>query len=100
MINILVTYFMKKTNSTFVKRIDWDFIDNTFIISKPRGVFGSQRKVVGLGELVFDNNGGIRDCIYYNTNTGEGYATVNRGTWYNEAIFLHLMQKLKLTSTS
>jgi len=41
MINILVTYFMKKTNSTFVKRIDWDFIDNTFIISKPRGVFGS-----------------------------------------------------------
>ena len=34
-----------------------------------------------------------RDCIYFDSLTGEGIATVNRGQWYNMMLFMHIMQR-------
>jgi hypothetical protein len=34
-----------------------------------------------------------KGCLYYNSDTGKGYATINRGLWYNEALFLYLIKK-------
>ena len=38
-----------------------------------------------------------RDCIYFDSLTGEGIATVNRGQWYNMMLFMHIMQRNRMT---
>jgi hypothetical protein len=48
--------------------------------------------------LVFKRKEEKKDCIYYNGETGEGYATVNRGKWYNESLFLYLMKKYQVNN--
>jgi hypothetical protein len=44
-------------------------------------------------ELKFDAKSKVRDCIYFESSSGRGLATVNRGQWYNMMLFMHVMQR-------
>ena len=49
------------------------------VIVRPSGLFGEQQDMRTPLEIKMDAKGKDKDCIYYDTVTGKGIATVNRG---------------------
>jgi len=60
---------------------------------RPKGLFGETQNLMPVSELVMNAKSKERDCIYFDGITGQGFATVNRGQWYNMMLFMHLMQR-------
>ena len=91
--NLFYTHFMRKLRRTACNRIEWDVPSESFVVVRPRGLFGEVQDMLPLGELIMNSKSKERDCIYFDGLTGQGIATVNRGQWYNMMLFMHVMQK-------
>lgn len=91
--NLFYTHYMRKMRRTACNRIEWDVPSESFVVVRPRGLFGEVQDMLPPGELVMNSKSKERDCIYFDGVTGQGIATVNRGQWYNMMLFMHVMQK-------
>ncbi len=89
--NLIYTYYMRKFKRTSCLRLEWDVASESFVIVRPRGLFGEAQDIIPAKELVMKAKSKERDCIYFDGLTGEGIATVNRGQWYNMMLFMHIM---------
>jgi len=77
--NLLYTYYLRRMRKTSCLRIEWDVPSESFVVVRPRGLFGELQDILPAGELVMNAKSKERDCIYFDALTGEGIATVNRG---------------------
>lgn len=68
-----------------VTKIELDVENDQFIVYRPqRGLKFQETSIpIPYERLVMKSNMPKRDCLYYDAETGEGLATVNKGQWYN-----------------
>lgn len=92
--NAFYTYYLRRMRKTAVLRIEWDVDSEQFVIVRPKGLLGETQRLMQTADMAMDaKNKQERDCIYFDKSNGEGFATVNRGQWYNMMLFMHVMQK-------
>ena len=84
---------MHRMHKTYIIRIEWDVEREQLVLVKPKGLTKEKHTYLPYQELKMDHKTKVKDCIYFNAKTGEGYATAGRGKWYNMMLFMHLMQK-------
>ena len=72
--------------------IDWDLERQEYIVKQPSISLLSQRKVLEL-RIHPRNFVQIKDdelCVYMDALSGQKFATVGNGTWYNEGVLYFL----------
>ena len=92
--------------ATFVYKLEYDAVTNQFVVTQPSKSllqFGKpmetvlelkELKMLTKGEMEANKDKAIlSDCVYYNGKNGQLYATVGRGIWYNQGLFLYLLQR-------
>ena len=68
--NLLYTYYMRRMRKTACNRIEWDIKTESFVVVRPRGLFGEVEDILPAGDLVMDAKSKERDCIYFDALTG------------------------------
>lgn len=91
--NLFYKFYLRRLQATWVRRIEWDVDSEHLVIVKPSGISGESQRLLLPSDMAMDMRSKVRDCIYFDRSTGEGFATVNRGQWYNLMLFMHLMQR-------
>ena len=80
--NGAIFFRSKKNLKTFTLNIEWDIDLEEFVVKMPQNSFAGVKerriKPGNLGQIKDD-----KDCLYYDKATGERFATINRGMWYN-----------------
>lgn len=86
--NGLAWIFYRRVGTNFVLKIEFDVLKKSFIVTSPTKSlldFGSPKELIvdakNFKMLTKDKQ--TLDCLYYDTNSGAKFATINRGLWYN-----------------
>ncbi|CDW90675.1 UNKNOWN [Stylonychia lemnae] len=98
-ISMMNLFYSRKYNQfvdTIVGRIDFNVETEQLEVSKPKGLFKikEQKVLIPFRQLKMKIDSNDKNCIYFDESTGKGLATIDRGQWYNEMIFLYLMQRI------
>ena len=68
-----------------------------FVIKLPKntlgGVLEKRVKVENFKQLSRDQED--KHCLYYDKSTGDRFATVNRGIWYNNGLLYFILSQKK-----
>eukprot|EP00347_Sterkiella_histriomuscorum_P007922 403347049 len=95
--NLAFLLMFSKYAKNVVSNIDWDCVQEEFIICKPEGFFSvkQQEYSMNLLHMKMDAKQPQKNCLYYDSQSGMGFSTIGQGQWYNQQVFLYLLQKAK-----
>jgi len=85
--NLALLFLYRDLTRTFIERIDFDIEEEVFIFVKGK----SKERVVK--ELGVSKEEVAKDCVYFDKQTGEPFATMGRGNWYNEELLFYLLKQ-------
>lgn len=61
-----------------------------FIVKRPKGILGAHTQII-VQPHNFKQLQGDKECLYYDKESGEKFATVNDGMWYNNGLLYHIL---------
>jgi len=87
-----------------VYKIEYDILDEKFVITKPSGSFFSlgnpyetmvdikDFRQLSKAEFKANEDSSVRkNCFYCDASTGSLFATIERGHWFNEGMFIFML---------
>lgn len=102
----MVITLTNKSVKSMVYKIEYDPVKNLFVVTQPshklRSLTRPRESFLELKDLkmlsreqmeAYKDSYTYSDCVYFNAKTGQMYATVGRGNWYNQGLFLFLMKR-------